>query len=90
MSERIAKVEHKIDAVDEKLDKIVERLGSIDTTLAVNTASLVEHVKRTNLLEAELKPVSKHVVMMETIFKVIGVVGSVAAFILGVAKILFS
>lgn len=83
------KVEKKLDAVEEKLDKITEHLSSIDVTLAVNTASLVEHVKRTNLLEAELKPVSKHVVMMESAFKIIGVVGSAAAFILGCLKLIF-
>jgi membrane carboxypeptidase/penicillin-binding protein PbpC len=79
----------RADAIDEKLEKITEKLSSIDVTLAVNTQSLVEHVKRTNLLEAELKPVSKHVVMMETTFKVIGIVGSAAAFILGCLKLIF-
>lgn len=89
MSERIAKLEKKIDAVDEKLDKITEHLSSIDVTLAVNTESLVTHVKRTNLLEAELKPVTKHVAMVEGIFKAIGVVGSMAAFIVGLIKLIF-
>jgi hypothetical protein len=83
------KFDEKLEAVDEKLEKIVERLGSIDTTLAVNTEQLKIHIKRTNILEAEIKPISKHVVMMETVFKAIGIVCSVVAFAAGFFKLVF-
>jgi len=89
MSERIKNLEEKVDKVDEKLDKIVEKISSIDVTLAVNTESLVQHIKRTNLLEEQLRPVSKHVAMMEGAFKVIGILASVAAFAVGIAKMIF-
>jgi chromosome segregation ATPase len=85
----IIKLEEKIDKVDEKVDKLNEKLASIDKTLAINTESLVEHMRRTNLIEAELKPVSKHVVLMESAFKVVGVIGSILVFFAGILKILF-
>jgi archaellum component FlaC len=89
MSERITRVEDKIGAVDEKLEKIVERLSSIDTTLAVNTEQLKVHIRRTELLEEAVEPVKKHVAMVENSFKLIGIICSLAAFLLGVAKLIF-
>ena len=85
----VAKLEEKIDKVDDKVDKLNEKLASIDKTLAINTESLVEHMRRTNLIEAELKPVSKHVTLMESAFKVVGVIGSILVFFAGIIKILF-
>lgn len=85
----VAKLEEKIDKVDDKVDKLNEKLASIDKTLAINTESLVEHMRRTELLESELKPVSKHVILMESAFKVIGVIGSILVFFAGIIKILF-
>lgn len=89
MQTKLNHIEEKVEKLDEKLDKVSERLNSIDITLAVNTESLVEHIKRTNLLEAELKPVSKHVIMMETGFKIVGIICSVLAFLAGVVKVFF-
>lgn len=85
----VVKLEEKIDKVDEKVDKLNEKLASIDKTLAINTESLIEHMRRTNLIEAELKPVSKHVTLMESAFKVAGVIGSILVFFAGIIKILF-
>jgi archaellum component FlaC len=85
----VAKVEEKLQAVDEKLEKISEKLSSIDVTLAVNTEQLKVHIRRTELLEEAVEPVKKHVAMVENSLKLIGLLCSGAAFILGVAKLLF-
>jgi len=45
------------DKLDEKLQRIAEHLGAIDVTLAKQQVSLDHHVKRTDLLEAQVKPV---------------------------------
>lgn len=37
--------------IDAKLDKIQEEIAAINTTLAVNTAHLGEHMRRTDALE---------------------------------------
>jgi hypothetical protein len=56
------------------VDRLDTRLDSIDLTLARNTASLEEHVRRTNALEAlvvetkkDIKPIQDHVVFMKTL-----------------------
>ena len=42
--------------LDEKIDKIVDDIGEIKVTMAVNTESLKEHIRRTNLLEKRVEP----------------------------------
>ena len=56
--------------LEDKLEKLDERLDTISTTLAVNTQSLKEHMKRTEMLESELKPVKAHVQLMNALAKV--------------------
>lgn len=62
-----------LDKIFEKIDKIDDRLNNIDVSLVRQTVSLEEHIRRTNLLEEEIKPVKRHVLMVEAIFKIIGV-----------------
>lgn len=50
MEKKLDKLEGKIDALDDRLDKI-------EITLAKNTVSLIEHVKRTNLLEKRINSI---------------------------------
>jgi chromosome segregation ATPase len=56
--------------IEDKLDKLDERLDAMSTTLAVNTESLKEHMKRTAIIEQELKPVKAHVQLMNALAKV--------------------
>lgn len=41
----------RLDHIDQKLEKMADSLHNIDVSLARNTASLQEHMKRTDLLE---------------------------------------
>lgn len=43
----------------EKLDRIDNKIDDMRVDVARNTVSLEEHIKRTNILEAELKSVKK-------------------------------
>lgn len=65
-----------------RLKRIERHLSSIDVTLAKQSVILDEHVKRSNMLEAKLEPVEKHVAMVQGGFKLFGVL----ALILGVFK----
>jgi hypothetical protein len=59
------------------LEKIEARLDTLDVTMVKNTMSLEEHIKRTNLLEEDFKPVKKHVELVNTASKIVsGVVGA--------------
>lgn len=60
-----------------KVDRMDERLDSIDKTLTLNTQSLVEHVKRTNILEQKLEPVERHVALVNATAKVLSVLFSI-------------
>lgn len=67
------KLEDKVmSQVIEKLDKLDDRLDSMDKTLVKQEVNLKEHMRRTALLEDELKPVKKHVSHVEGAFKLLG------------------
>ena len=72
----------------DKLDKIQDDVTEIKVTMAVNATSLEEHMRRTALLEESLKPVEKHVQMVNSILKFIGFVGLILSIIAAVMKIL--
>lgn len=50
-----------------KLDKIEESIINIDKTLVKQHISLDEHIRRTALLETQLAPIQKHVVVVQGI-----------------------
>jgi septal ring factor EnvC (AmiA/AmiB activator) len=64
----------RVDRIEAKVDKIDERLDSIDKTLAAQHVSLKEHIRRTELLEADVAPIKTHVSKIEGALKLIGVV----------------
>lgn len=57
------------DRLYQKLDNIDQRLDNVDVTMARNTVLLDEHIKRTNLLEAEIKPIKRHMDMVNLLAK---------------------
>lgn len=61
----------EIDKIQNKIEIISQSLQNIDKTLAVNTALLDEHIKRTELLETRMQKVDTHVNMVNGIVKFI-------------------
>jgi archaellum component FlaC len=45
-----------LNHLEEKLDRIVSAINRIDKTLAGQAAQLKEHMRRTELLETQVKP----------------------------------
>ncbi len=74
-----------MDRIDQKLDKIVETLGEQAVTLGRLTVSVEEHVRRTNLLEEDIKPIKSHVAMVQGALKLVGFLSVLAAIAEGVA-----
>lgn len=74
--------------VFEQLEKINGRLGSIDTTLAVNTSSLQEHMRRTAIIEGDLKPIKAHVSRIDGALMVLGGLATLAGLIASFYKML--
>lgn len=71
-----------------KIDKILDRLGSIDTTLAVNTESLAEHMRRTEALEKVITPLERGYTMAVGIIKFFGFLAVLAGIIEGIMSLL--
>lgn len=70
--------------IEKKIDDQNERLASIDITLATQAVQLAEHIKRSDMLEAKMEPVEKHVALMNAGAKII----AVASAIIGLYKLL--
>lgn len=69
-------MEEKFNRLEEKLDKVAEDIVDIKVTLARNTASLDEHMRRTlateeslDILKSEIKPIEDHVVYVNILAK---------------------
>lgn len=67
----------KLD-LETRLTAVENTLHSIDKTLAINTEHLAVHIKRTAILEQELRPVSKHVQQMQGAAKLLGILALIA------------
>lgn len=71
----------RLERIESKLDDSNEHLASIDVTLAEQHVSIKEHMRRTNLLEIELKPIKAHVNRVEGALKLLALIATVAAII---------
>lgn len=60
------------------LEKIENRQHQHTETLTRLTVTVEEHVKRTNILEEEIKPLKAHVQLMNTAAKVLSIAGTIA------------
>lgn len=83
-----------LDKLETKFDRMGGRLDSMDHTLIRNTASLEEHVRRTELAEnsindirQDLKPIKKHVAVMEGMLKAFGILATAVSIAIGIFKI---
>lgn len=74
--------------MEDKLDKIVDTLGQQAITLERLTVTVEDHVRRTNLLEEDIKPVKRHVFMVEGALKLMGLIGILAAIAEGIATVM--
>ncbi len=76
-----------MDRIEEKLDKIVEHMSEMSVTLGKQSVILEEHVKRTNILEAKLAPVEKHIARVEGAMKLVGLLGVGTALVQGIRSL---
>ena len=81
-------IDRKTDKIENKVDKLDTRLDRVDITLAKQEEQLAEHIRRTNLLEEQMKPVEDHVKHMSGALKLFGVISIVSGGILAVLKLL--
>lgn len=68
-----------LERLETKIDDQNEHLTSIDVTLGIQSVQLRDHIRRTNLLEAQLKPIQKHIDMTKGAYKLIGILTAIGA-----------
>lgn len=106
--EKFEKLDEKIEAKFEKLDSKIDskfdilstRIDSIDVTLGKQEVSLKDHIRRTELLEAETKnirqtevdcPAKKRIIQVEgaliLVAKVLGIIGVVVGIVAAVVSL---
>lgn len=75
--------EKRLDRIEHKIDDIADAQAEMNVVLGQQHVSLKEHVRRTNLLEAQVRPLQRHMAMVEGFFKYVGgftvFLGAVAA-----------
>lgn len=54
-------MEKALERIENKIDKLDGRIDNIDVTLGKQHVSLEIHIKRTNILEEEVRKITKHV-----------------------------
>lgn len=90
--QKLEKIETQISKNHEIVDG---RLNTIEKVQAVQEANLKEHMRRSDNLEAivsdmkekDVKPVKKHVAMVEGGLKLLGILGLLVSIIAGTLKI---
>lgn len=80
--------------LENKLDRLDDRLDRVDVTLTKQHGTLTEHIRRTEIAEAnierlddELEPVKTHVAFVGMLGKVLGAAGTLAALVVTVLKL---
>lgn len=79
--------DHKehLEKLESKIDKLDERLDSIDKTLVKQEVNLQLHMKRSDALESQIKPIQAHVLKVEGALKALGIL----ALLVGIASGIF-
>jgi archaellum component FlaC len=78
----------RIERIEAKIDDIGEHINDTNVILAKQHESLKDHMRRTELLEEAIKPVQKHVSMVDGAMRLIGITAALAAIVEGV-RLLF-
>ena len=76
-----------LDRIESKLDKVAERVTGIDVTLSAQHVSLSDHIRRTEILESELKPVKQHVAYVHGALKALGLAALTLSMATGAIKV---
>jgi len=61
-----------IMTIAERVNEVRKDVQDVKVTMARNTSSLEEHMRRTEILERQIEPLRSHVTMVNGILKFIG------------------
>jgi archaellum component FlaC len=80
--------EQRLNRMEDKIDRIGGEVSEVNIHIAEIKKDLRYHIKRTDLLEAEVKPIKKHVIMVSGVVKFFGLVSFLIALIEGILTML--
>jgi len=80
--------EQRLNRMEDKIDRIGGEVSEVNIHIAEIKKDLRYHIKRTDLLEAEVKPIKKHVIMVSGVMKFFGLVSFLLALIEGILTML--
>jgi Mg2+ and Co2+ transporter CorA len=66
-----------LEKIEQKLEKIDEKMDNIERHLAVYNAQLRFHIKRTDMLESEVKPLKIHLHKVQGVLTFVGVIATI-------------
>lgn len=78
----------QLDRIENKLDLISDRLNNVDVTLASQHVSLADHIRRTELLEIAVAPLTKESHMIHGVLKAVGILSLLGGIGSGIAALL--
>lgn len=75
----------KLDRILDKIDAIDESIDEINITLAKQEVQLAEHIRRTKILEDQVKPIQEHVSRVNSLLLlfagILAIIGGVKGFL---------
>lgn len=94
MDHRLQNIEGRLEKIESKQDQILDEIVSNKIINERNTASLEQHILRTNLLQeeleiirAEMKPIEKHITLVTAGLKLLGLISLIASLTLAIINI---
>lgn len=85
LSEDIKDLKNSVAHASDKVENVSQSIGEINVTIARQEEQLAYHIKRTDLLEEDLRPVKNHV---DLALKLGGAFMFIVSIIAGVAQIM--
>jgi hypothetical protein len=74
--------------IENKLDKISDQISEINVILASQHVSLVEHIRRTNILEDKIVPLEEKLIESKGLMKLGGILGGLLAAAVALAELI--
>lgn len=89
-NDKLLRIENKIDKIVDRVQEVEVILGKQHVTQREHTKDLAEHMRRTDLLEQQIKPLEKKAAMIEGALKLIGGMAVLVGIVQGLFALLES
>lgn len=88
MEKQLNRLEDKLDSLDKRLDNVDIKLAVYNEQLIIHIAGVQEAREEIKRVDDDLKPIKKHVAMVEGALKLIGLGATLASLVAGAFSII--